>query len=70
LYVFHKGEVPLHIYKVNIHTGQRQFVRDLAPADGSGVVGVGPVAMSRDASRYVYSYYRVFSTLYIIAGLH
>ncbi|HZQ24187.1 MAG TPA: protein kinase [Terriglobales bacterium] len=70
LYVFRKGEVPLNVYRVNIRNGTRDLVRELAPPDKSGVVGVGPIAMTRDASSFVFSYYRVISTLYVISGLH
>ena len=69
LYVYRNGEMPLQVYRVNLATGKQQMVREITPADRTGVVFVGPIAMSLDASRYVYSYYHNLSVLYIISGL-
>jgi len=69
LYVYRNGEMPLQVYRVNLGTGKQQMVREITPADSTGVVSVGPIAMSLDASRYVYSYYHNLSVLYIISGL-
>jgi len=67
--VFQKGGVPLKVFRVNINTGKRERLPDLSPADATGVVTVGPVVSTRDASRFVYSYYQVISVLYVVSGL-
>jgi eukaryotic-like serine/threonine-protein kinase len=67
--VFQKGGVPLKLFRVNIATGKREQLPDLSPADATGVVTVGPVVSTRDASRFVYSYYQVISVLYVVSGL-
>jgi len=61
--------VPLKVFRVNINTGKRERLPDLSPADATGVVTVGPVVSTRDASRFVYSYYQVISVLYVVSGL-
>ncbi len=69
LYVFHLGELPTRIFRVEIASGKRQLVRELVPADRAGVVYIGPIVMNREASRFVYSDYQVFSVLYVTSGL-
>lgn len=60
---------PTSVYKVNVKTGQQTFVQQLRPAITTGVVSIAPVAVARDGSRFAYSYYQVFSVLYLISGL-
>jgi len=69
VYVFQKGDVPLKVFRVNINTGKRDRLPDISPADATGVVTVGPVVSTHDASRFVYSYYQVISVLYVVSGL-
>jgi eukaryotic-like serine/threonine-protein kinase len=69
LFMYHYSEVPGRIFRLNLHSAQRSFVRELRPAELSGVVAIGPVAMSTDATRFAYSYYQNLSTLYVISGL-
>lgn len=44
-------------------------MQDLQPETLSGVVSIAPVVISRDGSRFAYSYYQLFSVLYLISGL-
>jgi Tol biopolymer transport system component len=69
VYVFQKGDVPLKVFRVNINTGKRDRLPDISPADATGVVTVGPVVSTHDASRFVFSYYQVISVLYVVSGL-
>jgi len=69
IYVYRQGEIPLTIYRVNIKSGKQEIVRALEPAGRAGVVSIGPIALSRDASRCVYSYYQTLSVMYVISGL-
>jgi serine/threonine protein kinase len=65
-----RGHVPTKVYKVNLSTGEKTFVQELQPETTTGVINVAPVVMSRDGSRFAYSYHQVFSVLYLISGLH
>jgi hypothetical protein len=70
LYVYRSGEVPAHIVRLNLRSGQRTPVREITPSERAGVVSISPITMSRDASRFAYSYYQNLSILYVVAGLH
>jgi Tol biopolymer transport system component/tRNA A-37 threonylcarbamoyl transferase component Bud32 len=70
IYGYRPGQVPTGVYKVNLVTGEKTLVQDLQPQTAVGIVYIAPVVVSRDASRFVYSYYQVFSVLYVISGLH
>jgi hypothetical protein len=69
LYGYHIGELPSRVYKVGIDTGQQTIVQELRPGVPAGVVMVAPVQVSRDGTRFAYSYSQVLSVLYLISGL-
>jgi len=69
LYGYHTGELPSRIYKVAIDSGTQTVVQQLRPGVSAGVVMVAPVQVSRDGSRFAYSYSQVLSVLYLISGL-
>ena len=69
LYVYHFGEKPARVFRLDIHTGKRTLVRELEPSQRAGVVSIAPIVMSPDATRFAYSYYQNLSTLYVISGL-
>jgi serine/threonine protein kinase len=70
LYGYQTGELPRKIYKVEIATGKQSVVQELTPGAPAGVVTVAPVVVSRDGTRFAYSYNQVLSVLYIVSGLH
>jgi eukaryotic-like serine/threonine-protein kinase len=70
LYGYHVGEFPSKIYKVEIATGKETVVQELKPGASAGVVTVAPIVVSRDGTRFAYSYNQTLSTLYLISGLH
>jgi hypothetical protein len=70
LYGYRMGELPSNIYKVEIATGKQSVLQELRPAVPAGVVIVAPVVVSRDGTRFLYSYNQALSVLYLISGLH
>jgi serine/threonine protein kinase len=68
-YGYRPGQVPTKVYKVNLGTGEKTVIQELQPGNTTGVVTINPVVVARDASRFAYSYYQVFSVLYVISGL-
>jgi serine/threonine protein kinase len=68
-YVYRPGQVPTKVYLANLITGKMTLVQELQPASTTGVVNIAPVVVTRDGSRYAYSYYRVSSVLYLISGV-
>jgi serine/threonine protein kinase len=69
VYGYLPGKVPTSLYKVNLASGKKVLVQDLQPVTAAGVVYIAPVVVTRDASRFAYSYYGVSSKLFIISGL-
>jgi serine/threonine protein kinase len=68
-YGYRPGQVPTKVYKVNFVSGEQIVVQELQPGNTTGVVTINPVVVTRDASRFAYSYYQVYSVLYVISGL-
>ncbi len=69
VYGYIPGQIPVAVLKVQLATGQKTLIQELRPATDSGVVAIAPVVMTRDASRFAYSYSEVLSVLYTISGL-
>ena len=62
--------IPVQINRIEVATGRRQFVREIAPGDLAGIWGdIWPVLITPDGKSYVYSDYRVLSDLYLASGL-
>jgi len=69
LFGYRAGELPSKIYKVEIATGKQAVVQELRPGAPAGVVAVSPVIVSRDGTRFAYSYNEALSVLYVASGL-
>jgi eukaryotic-like serine/threonine-protein kinase len=68
-YGYRPGQVPTKVYKVNLVTGEKALIQELQPETSAGVVSIAPVVVTRDGSRFAYSYDQVFSVLYVVSGL-
>ncbi len=68
IYDYLRGEVPSKLFRVNLASGQKTVLHQLQP-EKMGAISIGPVVVTRDGSRYAYSYHKVFSVLYVISGL-
>ena len=69
VYGYLPGQIPAKVYKVNLANGERTLLQELQPETTVGVVYIAPVVMTRDGSRFAYSFYQVLSVLYMISGL-
>lgn len=69
IYGYHPGGVPTKVYKVNVMTGNKSVVQELLREPIPGVVTVSPLVATRDGSRFAYSYYQMWSALYVVSGL-
>jgi eukaryotic-like serine/threonine-protein kinase len=69
VYGYRPGQIPTKVYKVNLETGAKTIIQELQPDASAGVVSIAPVVVTRDGSRFAYSYYQVFSVLYLVSGL-
>jgi serine/threonine protein kinase/Tol biopolymer transport system component len=61
--------IPVQITRVEIASGHREFVREIAPADPAGVVSIPVIKFSGDGKSYAYSVGRTLSDLYVVEGL-
>ncbi len=69
LYAYRRGELPAHVIRLDLETGAKATTHELMPGDPAGVVEVVSVALTPDASSYVYSYHRILSDLFLVEGL-
>lgn len=65
-----QGDSPIKVYRLDIFTGARTLLWQLAPAGGAGVSRIGPIRVSRDGTLCVYSYTNYLSNLFLAEGLH
>ncbi|HEY6938853.1 MAG TPA: protein kinase [Terriglobales bacterium] len=69
LYVYQPGELPARVFLLDLRTGHRTLWRQLMPSDPAGVVTIGPILLTSDATTCVYGYHRTLSDLYLVDGL-
>jgi len=67
--VFRTNELPSRMHRVDLKTGERTVVRELAPPDPTGIYRVGRVHTSVDGTAYAYNYYMQLIDLHVISGL-
>lgn len=66
LFVYHLGEVPAQVYKLDLATGHKQRWKQLVPPDVSGVTDISAILITPDGNNYVYEYGRTLSDLYLV----
>jgi Tol biopolymer transport system component len=69
VYVLNFSSMPAKAYVMDINTGQRKLHHEFAPADPSGVPGVGGGLITPDGKFYIYGVPRTLSYLYVVEGL-
>ena len=67
--LFRINEMPAHIHKLNLDTGERSIWRSLTPPDPTGIYRIGRVSTSADGSAYGYNYYMQLVDLHVVSGL-
>jgi eukaryotic-like serine/threonine-protein kinase len=69
LYLWHKGEVPALVDRLDLETGKREPWKRLMPEDAAGIVQIDPVILADEGRSYAYSYLRILvSDLYVVDG--
>jgi hypothetical protein len=61
--------MPASYGRVEIGTGRREELGEVAPHDRAGAVGIWPLLVSADGGSYVYSYPRFLVDIYLTEGL-
>jgi len=69
LFLLDPSQLPARVYAVDVASGQRELWREIVPVDRVGVAGVEAVALTPDATAYIYSYRQYRSDLYLVKGL-
>jgi Tol biopolymer transport system component len=69
LWVFHQGEVPAKVFKLDIATGHRELWKEVVPADPAGVYAIVQFRITPSGKAYAYTYMRLLSQLYLVRGL-
>jgi serine/threonine protein kinase/Tol biopolymer transport system component len=69
LFAYRRGELPAHVIRLDLETGEKKTSHELMPADPAGVVEVVSVALTPDVSSYAYSYHRILSDLFLVEGI-
>jgi Tol biopolymer transport system component len=69
VYVYRRRDIPGRVQRLDIGTGKKDFVREVMPADGSGIVDISPIILTPDGKSYVYGFQRTLSDLYILDGV-
>jgi hypothetical protein len=69
LFVYRPGELPAHVYRLDVATGARQPWKELMPSDPTGVTFIRAPHITPDGEAYAYSYARTLSRLYLVKGL-
>ena len=69
LLIYRHGEVPARVERLDLATGKRVPVRQLAPPSRAGVLDIRYVTFADDEQSYAYSYTRVLCRLAIATGV-
>ena len=69
LFVANYGVIPAKVYQIEVITGRRKLVYNLAPSDAAGLWDVDPILLTPDVKSYVYSDYKILSDLYVANGM-
>jgi eukaryotic-like serine/threonine-protein kinase len=69
LYVYQLKQLPVRVYRLNVVSGERQFLREFHPNDITGLCNMSHIIFSDDGKAYVYSYIRMLSELYVVKGV-
>ena len=69
LWLFRRGEVPAHVYRLDIASGKRELWKTLVPPDAAGVYSIIEFCITPAGDSYFYSYTRRLSQLYLVRGL-
>ncbi len=70
IFVFNRNGIPAKVHRLNLKTGKRELIREIAPADRAGLEDrLGSVEFTPDGKSYVYSFTQNLSELHLVEGL-
>jgi Tol biopolymer transport system component len=68
VYIYRQANVPFRLERLDLASGRRVLVREVAPADRTGVFRITGAALTDDTRSYAYSYQRMTSQLFVVEG--
>jgi hypothetical protein len=68
VYVYRRGEMPFHVFRLDLSTGRKEPLNVVAPADTSGAAR-SHILFTPDGKSYVYEVTRPLCELYLVEGL-
>jgi len=66
LFIRTGGDVPARIERLDIATGRRSLLAELAPDDRVGLFIFYATSISKDGRQYAYGYAKRLSTLFVV----
>jgi hypothetical protein len=63
------GDLNMRIERLDLTSGKRTLVREVTPADPTGVARIVTLQLTPDGRAYCYSFMRSLSRLYMVDGL-
>ena len=68
VYVYRTANVPFRLERLDLASGRRELVREVAPADRTGVLYSVGAALTDDTRFYAYDFKRMTSQLFVVEG--
>jgi len=68
VYVYRPANVPFRLERLDLASGRRELVREVAPADRTGVLYSVGAALTDDTRFYAYDFKRMTSQLFVVEG--
>jgi eukaryotic-like serine/threonine-protein kinase len=69
VFVVPAADIPAPLDRIDVETGRRTRVRELAPPDRAGVTSIFFVDVRDDGASYAYSYAKALSKLFVVKGV-
>jgi hypothetical protein len=68
LYIYRAASLPFRFERLDLATGRRDLVHEVAPPDKAGVLHGVRAALADDTKSYAYQYSRMSSQLFVVEG--
>ncbi|MBI3932938.1 MAG: protein kinase [Acidobacteria bacterium] len=69
LFLFRTGEMPARAQRLELASGRRDTIAEIAPFDRAGVRSLTTIQATPDGRRFAYTYSQSLSELYLVEGL-
>ncbi len=69
VYVRRGRELPARLVLFELSSGREERIKEIMPAELTGIVGLYGLRMTRDGRNYAYSYATALSDLYLVEGV-